>query len=174
MNKADIKKVIKAKPSEEQIIETTLSIVEQDESTYIDLLLDKRPKIGRAVQLFLTGTSRVEIGSMLGVQASTVSRWLNDPNIKKYMREFQLEEGRIIKARMHASSASALDKMVKLLDSPIDGVALQAAKDLLDRAGHKPKQEVKKEVVIKTFEEQLLDVIGGDLIDVDFEEVIDE
>ena len=85
MNKQAIKKIIKAKPSEEQVIETTLAIVEQDESTYIDLLLDKQPKIGRAVQLFLAGQNRTDIGSMLGVQASTISKWLNKPDVKKYI-----------------------------------------------------------------------------------------
>ena len=172
MNKKDIKKVIKAKPTEEQEIETMLALVEEDKSSYIDLLLDKQPKIGRAVQLFLAGGhTRAEIGNMLGVQAATVSKWLNNPDVKLYMKEFQAEEAKIIKARMHASSASALDKMVKLLDSPIDGVALQAAKDLLDRAGHKPKQEVKKEVTVKTFEQQLGELVGDEFIDVEYEEV---
>jgi len=171
MNKKDIKKLIKEPVSDEQSMETTMALVNEDSTDYLDLLLDKQPKIGRAVQLFLAGGhTRIEIASMLGTTARTVGRWLREPDVVQYMKEFQIEEGKIIKARMHSSSAAAIDKMVKLLDSPIDGVALQAAKDLLDRAGHKPKQEVKKEVTIRTFEEELSSLVGDDFSDVDYEE----
>jgi len=169
MNKKEIKKLISEPVSEEQIMNTTLDLLGDEPPSYMDLLLDRSPRIGRAVQLFLSsGYSRAQIGNMLNVQASTVSKWLNIPEVKQYMKEFQKEEAIIIKSRMHASSAAALDKMVKLLDSPIDGVALQAAKDLLDRAGHKPKQEIKKEVTVKSFEERLIELVD---IDAEYEEL---
>lgn len=175
MNKDDIKKVVDEKPTDEEVIETTLALASDNEPEYLELLLKKRPRVGRAVQLFLAGNhTRVEIASILGVTANTVGKWLRDPDIKKYMEEFQRQEANIIRSRMQASSAAALDKMVRLLDSPIDGVALQAAKDLMDRAGFKPKQEIKKEVTVKTFEEKLLDALGDDVLDVEYEEVDDD
>ena len=172
MNKKEIKKITKEKPSDEQVKETTLALSLEEEPEYLDLLLKKRPRVGRAVQLFLAGNhTRGEIASILDVTSATVGKWLRDPDIKKYMEEFQKQEANIIRCRMQASSVAALDKMVDLLDSPIDGVALQAAKDLMDRAGFKPKQEIKKEVTVKTFEQQLLDVLGDEVLDVEYEDV---
>ena len=175
MNKRDIKKKLKEKPSQDEVKETALTLASEEEPEYLELLTKKRPKVGRAVQLFLAGNhTRAEIASILGVKADTVGRWLRDPDIKKYMEEFQKQEANITRSRMQAASAAALDKMVRLLDSPIDGVALQAAKDLMDRAGFKPKQEIKKEVTVKTYEQQLLDILGNDVTDVDYEEVDEE
>ena len=172
MNKKEIKKITKEKPSDEQVKETTLALSLEEAPEYLDLLLKKRPRVGRAVQLFLAGNhTRGEIASILDVTSATVGKWLRDPDIKKYMEEFQKQEANIIRCRMQASSVAALDKMVDLLDSPIDGVALQAAKDLMDRAGFKPKQEIKKEVTVKTFEQQLLDVLGDEVLDVEYEDV---
>lgn len=172
MNKREVRKLINEKPTKEEVVETTMTLINESSTDYLDLLLDRQPKVGRAVQLFIGGGhTRAEIGSLLGVTAATVGKWLRDPGVEKYMKEFQLEESKLIKARMHASSAAAIDKIVRLLDSPIDGIALQAAKDLLDRAGHKPKQEVKKEVTVKTFEQQLFDIVGDDIFDTEYEEV---
>jgi len=174
MNKKEIKKKIEEKPSEEEVKETALKIA-KEVPDYIDVLLEKNPRIGRAVQLYLTGTqSKSEIAALLGVTSTTVRKWFNDPAVQQYMEAFKKEQANMVRARIHASTDAALQKMVDLLESPIDGVALQAAKDLLDRAGHKPKQEVKKEVTVKTFEQQLADLIGNEAIDVDYEEVDDE
>jgi len=60
----------------------------------------------------------------------------------------------------------AINKLNSLIDSPIDGVALNAVKDVLDRAGHKPKQEIKIDKTV-TFEEKLKSII--DSVDVEYE-----
>ena len=57
------------------------------------------------------------------------------------------------------------------MDSPIDGVAFQACKDVLDRTGHKAKNEVKVEKTVKTIEMQLKDLADNIFTDVDFVEV---
>ena len=53
----------------------------------------------------------------------------------------------------------ATNKLASLIDSPIDGVALQAVKDVLDRGGHKAKQEIKVDKTVRTFEEKLQEVM---------------
>lgn len=63
----------------------------------------------------------------------------------------------------------AMARMGDLMDSPIDGVALQACKDVLDRTGHKAKQEIKMEKTVKTFEMQINDLASKFLDDVEFE-----
>lgn len=43
-----------------------------------------------------------------------------------------------VRTRLEAAAHSAADKVVTLMDSPDDKVALGAIKDVLDRAGHRP------------------------------------
>ena len=61
--------------------------------------------------------------------------------------------------------------MNDLMDSPIDGIAFQACKDILDRTGHKAKNEIKIDKTVKTIEMQLSELAEDVLDDVDFEEV---
>jgi hypothetical protein len=56
------------------------------------------------------------------------------------------------------------------MNSPIDGVALQAVKDVLDRAGHKPKNEIKVEKTVTTIEQKMKQLIDA-TIDAEYEEV---
>lgn len=65
----------------------------------------------------------------------------------------------------------ATEKLNALVDSPIDGVALQAVKDILDRAGHKPKQEIKVDKTVTTVEEKLKSLVDSVVIDVEYEEM---
>ena len=57
------------------------------------------------------------------------------------------------------------------MNSPIDGVALQAVKDVLDRAGHKSKQEIKIDKTVTTIEQKMKELIDSTIIDVEFTEV---
>ena len=53
------------------------------------------------------------------------------------------------------------------MDSPIDAMGCEACKDILDRTGHKAKNEIKVDKTVKTIEMQLKD-LADDIIDVDF------
>lgn len=170
MNKSDIKKLVRENPSEETIATTALNRVDEEDKDYLDLLLTKKPKKARAVQLMLTGGHKTsEIASLLGVKRQTINRWLAEDEVKQYMKLYQKDEAMIIQAKIKAATTAAMEKMVDLMDSPIDGIALQAAKDILDRSGHKAKQEVKKEVVVRTFEQKMNELLGDEIIDVDYE-----
>lgn len=172
MKKAQIKELVDAPINDDELNELALKNKDKEDTDYLNDLMTVHPKKGRAVQLFLAGGyKRAQLASMLGVNVDTISRWLREPAVKQYMTAYQKEESMLVQARMKAAATAALEKMVDLMESPIDGVALQAAKDLLDRAGHKPKQEVKKTVEVKTFEQKLTDLIGDESIDVDYEEV---
>jgi uncharacterized protein YjcR len=143
----------------------------EESDDLVDILLTKRPNVGRAVQLWITGGHKVaEIADLVGVRPKTVRAWLRDPDIKSYIAEFQKENQILVRSKIQAGSIRALETMIDLLDSPIDGNRLQAAKDLMDRAGFKPEQKVKKEVTVKTIEQQLDDLIN-DTIEVEYSEV---
>lgn len=174
MNKKEIKKLVNKKPTKEEVEQKALQLADEPAPDFLDIMLQKSPRIGRAVSLFLAGShTRVEIANILGVQATTVGKWLRDPDVRKYIEDYQREENKMVKCRIEAATAAAIDTMVDLLDSPIDGIKYQAAKDLLDRSGHKPEQKIKKEVTVKTYEQRLLALVG-DSIDVDYEEVNDD
>lgn len=91
-------------------------------------------------------------------------------DVKSAINDMQLLTHDVVSNQMKAMTVKAMERMRELMDSPIDGVALQAVKDVLDRSGHKAKQEIKKEVTVKSFEEKLNNLID-DVIDAEFEEV---
>ena len=74
----------------------------------------------------------------------------------------------MIDVQIKAMRMKAIEKMNDLMDSPIDRIAFQACKDILDRTGHKAKNEIKVDKTVKTIEMQLND-LANEIIDVDFE-----
>jgi len=114
-----------------------------------------------------------KLAQLLEVHPNTLGNWLRRSDVKNAIAEMQNITHEVVSNQMKALTVKAMERMRELMDSPIDGVALQAVKDVLDRAGHKPKQEVKKEVTVRTFEQKLNDLID-EVIEADFVEVSDE
>ncbi len=54
------------------------------------------------------------------------------------------------KQRIMEAADPAAAKLVLLLDSEDERISLAAARDLLDRAGHKPPTEVKGQITIES------------------------
>lgn len=133
-----------------------------------------RPRVSRIVQLYLTGCySTAEIADIVDIKKDTVLRWLRRQEVKNYIAEYQAEEMAMLKTKMVGNADRAFQKMVKLLDSNMDNVALQASKDILDRTGFKPQTEIKQEITVKTYEEQLKDLMKNTIDDVEYEVVDD-
>lgn len=115
----------------------------------------------RMVNLWLTGMKVTEIASMLHVHDNTVRTWLRKDMVRERIDALQNEEQDYAKQRLRANRYKAVDKMVSLIDSPIDGVALQATKMVLDITGVKPSQEKKEvNVNITTYEQNLESLIN--------------
>ena len=132
------------------------------------------PKLQRFVHLYLTGQyNQSELADILEVHVNTVSNWLKREDINVAIKEYQAIEHEIVDTKIKAMRMKAIEKMNELMDSPIDGIAFQACKDVLDRTGHKPKNEIKIDKTVKTIEMQLQD-LAEDILDVDFNEVTDE
>ena len=102
---------------------------------------------------------------------NTVYSWINREDVQMVITDMQKKEHEAVEIRLKSLRAKALEKMNDLMDSPIDGVAFQACKDVLDRTGHKAKNEVKVEKTVKTIEMQLKDLADNIFTDVDFVEV---
>lgn len=134
-------------------------------------ITDLTPKMQRFIHLYMTGQhTLVKLAELLEVHPNTLSNWLKRGDVKTIIHDMQETTHDIVGIQLKALSSTAAAKLQSLMNSPIDGVALQAVKDVLDRSGHKPKQEIKVDKTIITFEEKLSSLID-DVIQI---EVVDE
>jgi len=127
----------------------------------------------RFVNLYMTGQyTFVEIGHLLNVSDVTIRSWFRKEHVKKAIEDITKLQQQVVAVNISALTVKAIQKMNDLLDSPIDGVKYQAAKDLLDRGGHKAKQEIKVDKTV-TYEEKLNQIID-DYVDAEILEECDE
>ena len=128
------------------------------------------PKLQRFVHLYLTGQyNQTQLAQMLEVHKNTVQGWLKREDVNVAIKEYQAMEHEMIDVQIKAMRMKAIEKMNELMDSPIDGIAFQACKDILDRTGHKAKNEIKVDKTVKTIEMQLNELADSLINDVDFE-----
>lgn len=135
-------------------------------------LINANPKMLRFVNLYLTGNYKMgEIAQLLDVNVNTLTRWLKREDVQEIIIDLQEINRNAVSTRINTLTIKAVEKLNELIESPIDTVAIQAVKDVLDRGGHKPKQEVKIDKTITTIEQKLADLIDK-TIDVTYEEVL--
>lgn len=131
------------------------------------------PKIQRFIHLYMTGQYTInKLAQLLEVHPNTVSNWLRRSDIREVINDMQQATHDIVTIQLKALTLKATNRLNQLVDSPIDGVAFQAVKDILDRAGHKAKQEIKIDKTVRTFEEKLQDLTP--IIDAEFEVLIND
>lgn len=131
------------------------------------------PKMQRFIHLYVTGQYTLQkLSDLLEVHPNTLSNWLKRKDVKSIINDMQSTTHDIVASQLKALTTTAVVKLADLIDSPIDGVALQAVKDILDRAGHKPSQEIKVDKRVVTFEQRLSNLID-EVIDVTDYEVND-
>ena len=127
------------------------------------------PKLQRFVHLYLTGQyNQTQLAQLLEVHKNTINSWLKREDVNIAIKEYKDMEHEMIDVQIKAMRMKAIEKMNELMDSPIDGIAFQACKDILDRTGHKAKNEIKVDKTVKTIEMQLNDLAENLITDVDF------
>lgn len=137
---------------------------EEDESLSITVL---PPKIQRFVHMYMTGQYTVnKLAQLFEVHPNTVFNWLKREDVKQIISDMQQSTHDVVQIQLKSLTMKAVNKLGDLVDSPIDGVALQATKDILDRGGHKPTQEIKIDKTVRTYEQKLQDIIDVTLSDV--------
>ena len=128
------------------------------------------PKLQRFVHLYLTGQyNQTQIAQILEVHKNTINQWLKREDVGMAIKEYQQMEHEMYDVQIKAMRMKAIQKMNDLMDSPIDGIAFQACKDILDRTGHKAKNEIKVDKTVKTIEVQLNELADSLINDVEFE-----
>ena len=133
---------------------------------------DLEPHQQRFIHMYLSGNYTIpKIAEILGYHPVTLRRWLAKPEFKKILEKYQEEETEIVKQTLMALRLKALYKMSELIDSPIDGIAYQAARDILDRTGHKATQKQDVKIEVYNYETQIKEILGDDieLIETDYE-----
>lgn len=127
------------------------------------------PKLQRFVHLYLTGQyNQTQLAQLLEVHKNTINSWLKREDVNIAIKEYQAMEHEMIDVQIKAMRMKAIEKMNELMDSPIDGIAFQACKDILDRTGHKAKNEIKVDKTVKTIEMHLSDLAENLITDVEF------
>lgn len=125
----------------------------------------------RFIHLYLTGKyTHIKLAELLNTSPNTIGKWLKKPIIRQIIEEMQVETHQMVSAHMKNLSIKATERLYKLMDSPVDGVALQAVNSVLDRTGHKAKQEIKIDKTVTTVEQKMKQLIDESIIDA---EVID-
>lgn len=136
--------------------ETPTTLNEDSVEVNLDILNELTNQHQRFVHLYLTGAYSVpKLAQLMDVHPNTIYNWLNKSEIQQAISELQNATHLAVATQLKAMTNKAIVRLTNLMDSPIDGVALQAVKDVLDRGGHKPKQELNINKKVITFEQQL-------------------
>ena len=125
------------------------------------------------IHLYMTGKySQAKIADMMGIHLNTVKNYLKDPLVQQAIEEMQKEQHKFVEIGLKSMTEKAMNRLCELMDSPLDAIALQAVKDVLDRGGHKTRNEIKIDKTVRTFEQKMADII--DLSIDDYEVLNDE
>jgi IS30 family transposase len=141
-------------------------------------LADLELKHRRFVNMWISGAYSVrDMSEIFNVNMGTIRAWLRREDVKRAIVSYQKEENDLIKSGLKALRFKALQRMDKLLDSKMENIAYQAAKDILDRTGNKAVTEKKVDVTVTKMEnavdeiyKKLEDAIDVEYIDLDDDE----
>ena len=145
-----------------------------------EIMLKQKKKKMQLVNLYLTGNySQQRIATILGISPNTVRSWLLDENIQSVIKELQSRELALIQSNLNVLRYKAINTMEDLLESNMDNVRFQAAKDILDRGGLKAQQSIKVDKTVTNLEQQLADlaeytISEEDGIDIDVSDLVEE
>lgn len=155
------------------VLELSDKTIREDEISSVSIS-DLTPKMQRFVHLYMTGNyTLVKLGELLDLHPNTLGNWLRRKDVKTLITDMEASTHDIVAVQLNALTLKSVAKLSKLIDSPIDGVAFQAVRDVLDRGGHKPKQEIKIDKTVTTYEQKLKNLIDN-VIDIEDYEVADD
>ena len=133
------------------------------------------PKQQRFIQLYLTGNfTLTKIAELLEIHPNTASNWLKRKEIKHALEEAQKEIHGQVSIQLKGMTLKATQKLNELIDSPMDAIALQAVRDVLDRGGHKTVNEIKVDKTVTTIEQQMKQLIDTTIPDIEYEDVVED
>lgn len=145
------------------------------ESSLVDSL---SPAKTRMIMMYLSGQyTQKKLGQVIGVSENTIRTWLLEQTVQTVIAELQRREFAVLDSQLKALRYKAVSTMNELMDSDMDNVKFQAAKDILDRGGHKSVQNIKVDKTITTLEQQLASLADFTIDDaevIDITDIVDE
>ena len=132
------------------------------------------------INLYVTGCyTPKNICTQVGIHYNTYRRWMLEEGVQTIIRIIQERQLTMTQADLNNLRGKAVKKMEDLLDSNMDNVAFQAARDILDRTGMKSEQKINVQKTVTTLEQQMKDladftISDDDIIDIDVSDVLDE
>lgn len=155
---------------EKAIVPTSRIEITADESELDIDILSLHPKMQRFVHLYCTGQySLMKLSQLLNLNPNTLSQWARRDDVRKVMAKMQASTHEVVATNIKALAVSATEKLRELINSPIDGVALQAVKDVLDRTGHRPEHRIKVDKTVTTIEEKMKNLIDRTILEAEYE-----
>lgn len=107
---------------------------------------DLNAKQRKAIEMLVyQGMKKVDIAKELKIKPQTLSNWLNPTKNEAFVAvyEKELETAENMRRRNYKAVAQrAQDKLIELIDSKSEKIALRACNNILDRAGDKPAENV--------------------------------
>lgn len=98
-------------------------------------MLNEKQK--KCIMLMVTSSkTQKQIAKEIQISENTISEWKKD---KEFKDEIQIQ----MRENFGSLAVEAQKKLEKLLNSKNEYIQIQAIKDILDRAGYKPKENVK-------------------------------
>jgi transposase-like protein len=123
------------------------------------------------VHLYLSGNYTIkQIASILDLSQDTIRRWLQTPDIKKAVEQYQLEEDAVVNASMRSLRIKAVETQKELLEADNEMVQAIVARDILQMTGHKAPE--KKTVQVNVSYEQRIKELMNKEVSADY--VIDD
>lgn len=113
-----------------------------------------KPKQKKCIEMLVCGAySQVQIARELKISEQTICNWKKD---EEFAKELQ-EQMRIC---VQTLAPKAIKTMEALLNSDSDNVRFSAAKDILDRTGFKPSDNINVNSNIATEQSKLADILA--------------
>lgn len=125
-----------------------------------------KSKQKKAIEMLIyQGMKKKDVASELKISPQTLSNWLNIDKCPAFVSAYEkeLENADNLRKRNYRSAAQkAQEKLIELAESSDEGVALKACRDILDRAGDKPSENMKVELPISGKLAAVFEQIGGE------------
>ena len=98
----------------------------------------------RVMILAETGMKHTEIARKVGLSPSRISRIIHDDRFTARRDEYKEKAKQEIYEKFLDVSAKAADKIIHIMEKgkPTERIRLDAAKDILNYAGHKPREQI--------------------------------
>jgi hypothetical protein len=100
-----------------------------------------RPEVDRAALALSFGFLQADAGVIAGRSARTVRRWLQEPEFRELVEQYNARNLYALAVRIDAAQLKAAETVIGLTDSTNERVQLAAALALLDR-GAKLREEI--------------------------------